>query len=248
MAVSMAIWRAIEKEGNLSIVDIAEYTAGHSLGEYTALTAAGAISLADAARLLRIRGNAMQEAVPAGKGGMAALIGVEFDKAREIADRVTNGEICQPANDNGGGQVVLSGTSAAIDQAIALAPEYGIKRAIKLPVSAPFHSSLMEPAAQVMQEALAEANVQAPAVPLIANVTAAEVTEPEQIKALLVEQVTGTVRWRESMLYLKQQSVESVVEVGAGKVLAGLAKRIDRSLKAVSIQTPEDMESFLKDH
>jgi [acyl-carrier-protein] S-malonyltransferase len=245
MAVSIAVLRVLEKEGGFSLKDRAQYVAGHSLGEYTALTAAGSLTLSDAAKLLRIRGNAMQDAVPQGKGGMAALIGVEFDVAQEIAAKVTNGGVCQAANDNGGGQVVLSGTSEAIDQAVLLAPQYGVKRALKLPVSAPFHSSLMEPAAKVMEEALAKTNILSPVVPLIANVTADEVIDPTTIRDLLVKQVTGTVRWRESVGTLKTKGVSKVVELGAGKVLANLVKRIDKEIEAVSIQTPEEIEAFL---
>lgn len=246
MATSLAILRVIEKQGKVTLPQCCAYVAGHSLGEYSALAAAGAISIAETARLLRIRGNAMQQAVPAGKGGMAALLGAEFDVAEKIAAQASQGDdVCQAANDNGGGQVVLSGTMAAIDRAIALAPEFGIKRAIKLPVSAPFHSSLMVPAAKAMEDALATADVKAPTVPLIANVTADVVADPDQIRSLLVQQVTGTVRWRESMLALKAKGVSRIVEIGAGKVLAGLAKRIDKDFDALSIQTPADIESFM---
>lgn len=247
MATSIAVLRILEKEGKFHLKDRCSYVAGHSLGEYSALTAANALTLTDAAKLLRIRGNAMQEAVPAGQGAMAALLGVEFDKANDIAKQASgSGDICQSANDNGGGQVVLSGSTAAIDRAIALAPEFGIKRAIKLPVSAPFHCTLMEPAARAMEEALANATMKSPDVPLIANVTADEVTEPEEIKKLLVQQVTGTVRWRESVLALKAKGVDNIIEIGAGKVLAGLVKRIDKELVATSIQTPADIDAFLK--
>lgn len=246
MATSVAILRAIEKQGGKDISELCSYVAGHSLGEYSALCAANAISVADTARLLRIRGNAMAEAVPAGKGGMAALIGVDFEKADEIAKSVAGSGLCQAANDNGGGQVVVSGEMAAIDKVVEVASEFGVKRAVKLPVSAPFHSELMAPAAKIMQEALAEVGVKSPSVPLIANVTADVVTDPDEIRKLLVQQVTGMVRWRESVITLKEQGVEQIVEVGAGKVLAGLTRRIDKELSSTSIQTPEDIEGFLK--
>jgi [acyl-carrier-protein] S-malonyltransferase len=220
--------------------------AGHSLGEYSALCAAGAISLRDTAKLLRIRGNAMQQAVPKGKGGMAALIGVDFDKAKDIAAAASGGElVCEAANDNGGGQVVISGSMEAIDKAVAIASEYGARKAVKLPVSAPFHCSMMVPAADVMKEALAAVDVAAPSVPLVANVTAKVSIDAEEIRANLVAQVTGTVRWRETIEFLHQDGVEQFVECGAGKVLAGLVKRIERSLTALSLQTPEDIEAFL---
>jgi [acyl-carrier-protein] S-malonyltransferase len=246
MAVSIAILRVIEQQGQTKLADLCDYVAGHSLGEYTALTAAGSLSLVDAAKLLRIRGNAMQDAVPKGEGGMAALIGIEFDAAKELASSIKGVGVCQAANDNGGGQVVLSGTAAAIDKVIAVAKERGIRRAIKLPVSAPFHSDLMKPAADKMAEALSEINFVMPSVPLIANVIADEVTDPEAIKKLLVEQVTGTVRWRETILGLKDREIESTVEIGSGKVLSGLTGRIEKSIIAVNIQTPEDIEKFLK--
>lgn len=247
MATSLAVLRVLEKEGKFHLKDRCAYVAGHSLGEYSALTAANAFTLSDAARLLRIRGNAMQKAVPAGKGSMAALLGVEFGAASAIAAKVSeNGDICQAANDNGGGQVVLSGTATAIDRAIALASESGVKRAIKLPVSAPFHCKLMEPAAKIMEDALSEVVMHIPDVPLIANVTADEVTSPDEIKKLLVLQVTGTVRWRESMLALKAKGIHHIVEIGAGKVLGGLAKRIDSEMLVTSIQTPAEIEAFLK--
>lgn len=246
MAVSIAILRVIEQQGNTELVNLCDYVAGHSLGEYTALAAAGSLSLTDTAKLLRIRGNAMQAAVPKGEGGMAALIGIEFEAAKELAASIEGAGVCQAANDNGGGQVVLSGTAAAIDKVIAVAKEQGIRRAIKLPVSAPFHSDLMKPAADKMLEALSEINFVMPSVPLIANVSAEEVTDPEAIKALLVEQVTGTVRWRETILGLKDREIETTVEIGAGKVLSGLTGRIEKSIAAVNIQKPEDIEKFLE--
>lgn len=245
MAVSIAVQKVIEKESGKKIVDLCSYVAGHSLGEYSALCAAGAISIADTARLLRIRGNAMAQAVPAGQGGMAALLGVDFEKAAEVAKFASSMGACQVANDNGGGQVVISGVMAAIDKAVVGAAQLGVKRAVKLPVSAPFHSSLMQPAASVMAEALSNIKVLKPAVPLIANVTADEVTDPDEIRKLLVQQVTGMVRWRESVINLKSKGVARIVEIGAGKVLAGLVKRIEADVEAVSIQTPADIEAFL---
>lgn len=245
MAVSIAIHRVIEKESGKNIADLCSFVAGHSLGEYSALCAAGAFSLADTARLLRIRGDAMAKAVPPGKGGMAALIGVDFEKAQEVAKAASDAGSCQAANDNGGGQVVISGEMAAIDKAIEVAGQMGIKRAIKLPVSAPFHSVLMQPAADKMREALADVKVISPKVPLIANVTAEEATDPDEIRELLVKQVTGMVRWRESVTSLKNKGVGKIIEVGAGKVLAGLVKRIEAEVETVSIQTPQDIESFI---
>lgn len=246
MATSLAILKVLEKQGGKPIEKMCQYVAGHSLGEYSALASVRSFSLADTARLLRTRGQAMQRAVPPGKGGMAALLGVEFDVAAKIAEQASVGDdICQAANDNGGGQVVLSGTMAAIERALVLAPDLGVKRAMKLPVSAPFHSSLMQPAADVMEKALAVVTISPPVVPLVANVTADIVTAPDMVRHLLVQQVTGTVRWRESMLKLKEKGVARVVEIGAGKVLSGLAKRIDKDMEAISIQIPADLESFL---
>lgn len=246
MAVSVAVMRVMVQEGGLQLANAARFVAGHSLGEYSALCSAGALSLADTARLLRLRGEAMQTAVPVGVGGMAALLGVELAQAQEIAAEAAKGEVCTAANDNAPGQVVISGHMAALDRAILLAAEKGFKRSIKLPVSAPFHCSLMQPAADVMQEALDKTIINAPIVPLMANVTAAAVQEPQQIRKLLVQQVTGAVRWRESMIALKEQGVEQIVECGSGAVLAGLMKRIDREVAAVSLQTPQDIEAFLK--
>jgi [acyl-carrier-protein] S-malonyltransferase len=246
MAVSIALMRAIEKDSGKKLNEICNFVAGHSLGEYSALCAAGAISLADTARLLRIRGNAMADAVPAGKGGMAALIGVEFDVADKLAKSVADVGPCQAANDNGGGQVVISGAMAAIDKAVAVAADFGVKRAVKLAVSAPFHSAMMQPAAKIMHDALAAVEVHKPVVPVIANVTAESVNAPEEIRKLLVEQVTGMVRWRESVINLRQKGVVEIVEIGAGKVLAGLVKRIEKDVVTSSIQTPEDIEAFLK--
>lgn len=245
MAVSIALQRVVEKQSGKKINELCSYVAGHSLGEYSALCAAGSISLADTAKLLRIRGNAMAEAVPPGEGGMAALIGVDFAKAQEIAEYASTEGACQAANDNGGGQVVVSGVMAAIDKVVASASQFGIKRAVKLPVSAPFHSSLMEPAAVRMREALAGVAVQKPSVPLISNITADEVTDPDVIKDLLVKQVTGMVRWRETIHTLKSKGTEKVIEIGAGKVLGGLVRRIEPEMESLSVQTPGDIEVFL---
>ncbi len=245
MAVSVAVMRVIEKQGKLKLADIASYVAGHSLGEYSALCAAGAIDVSQTALLLRTRGNAMQDAVPKGKGGMVALVGTDYETAQLIAKKASVKGVCQAANDNGGGQVVISGAMEAIDYVIELAAEHGIRRAVKLPVSAPFHSQLMEPAAAVMQEALARATIHAPVIPVIANVTADEVTDAETIRRLLVEQVTGMVRWRESVIALKHKGVTHAVECGSGKVLAGLIKRIEPDMQALSIGTPQEVEAFL---
>jgi [acyl-carrier-protein] S-malonyltransferase len=246
MAVSLAVMRVLEKQGGWSIHEKSSYVAGHSLGEYSALASVRCLTLADTAKLLKIRGRAMQEAVPVGLGAMAALIGADFDQAKAIAHEAAQGDICEAANDNAPGQVVLSGHKSAIDRAITIAAEKGIKRAILLPVSAPFHCQLMRPAAIKMGEALAETPLQIPNIPLIANVTALETTNPNEIRSLLVDQVTGTVRWRESILRLKDLGVDQFIEAGSGKVLAGLVKRIDRDLKAISIQTPDDIDNFFK--
>jgi [acyl-carrier-protein] S-malonyltransferase len=246
MAVSLAVIRVLEDQGNWKIGDKAAFVAGHSLGEYSALAAAGTFSLADTARLLKTRGQAMQKAVPVGQGAMAALLGAEFEQAKEIAAEAAQGEVCEAANDNASGQVVISGSKAAIERAIAIAAEKGLKRAMLLPVSAPFHCSLMQPAADVMAEALAQVAMKAPIVPVIANVIAAPVQDPEEIRKLLVAQVTGTVRWRESVIAMKGLGVDNLVECGSGKVLAGLVKRIDKEISAVSLNTPADIEAFLK--
>lgn len=250
MAVSMAVLRVLEDEGGIRLADKAAFVAGHSLGEYAALAAAGALQLADAARLLKRRGQAMQEAVPVGEGAMAALLGVDLPAATEIAEAAVaageSGEVCAAANDNAPGQVVISGTRAAVERALAIAAERGAKRSVLLPVSAPFHCALMQPAADVMAEALAEVSLTMPAVPLVANVTASAVSDPETIRRLLVEQVTGMVRWRESVLFMKEQGVDTLVELGAGKVLTGLARRIDRELEAVAVGQPADVEAVLR--
>lgn len=245
MAVSIAIMRVIEKETKKGIKELCAYAAGHSLGEYTALTAAKSLRLKDCTYLLRVRGLAMQKAVPVGQGGMAALIGVDLEQAMKITKQVTN-DICEVANDNGGGQVVLSGTKKGVEQAMAIANEQGVKRVIELPVSAPFHSSLMQSAAERMQEAFGTVEVKAPVVPIIANITAGAVTEPEQIKKYLVQQVTGTVRWRETIENLAQDGVTKIIEIGSGKVLSGLTRRINRELETQSIQGPADIEAWIK--
>lgn len=244
MAVSVAVVRMIEANG-CALADHATFIAGHSLGEYSALAASGAISLADTAKLLKIRGQAMQKAVPVGAGAMAALLGLDFDAAVKVAaDAQAAGGVCATANDNAVGQVVLSGDKEAIDRACALAKEAGAKRAMPLSVSAPFHCSMMQPAADAMAEALAGITIKAPSVPLVANVTAAAVADADAIPELLVEQVTSMVRWRESVQWMASQGIEQMVELGTGKILTGMVKRIDKSLGSVAIQTPEDIEAF----
>ncbi len=256
MAVSLAVLRVLEHEGGWRLADRAAVVAGHSLGEYSALAAAGSLGTADTARLLRLRGNAMQKAVPTGEGGMAALLGVELEQAHEICaaaapvpvaegERARN-EVIAVANDNGGGQVVISGAAGAVARAIDIAKARGVKRAMPLPVSAPFHCSLMRPAADAMAEALERATIKAPSVPLIANVTAAKATMPDQIRALLVEQVTATVRWRESVQAMGAIGVDSFVELGAGRVLSGLGKRIAPDAASRSAGSPDEIEALLK--
>ena len=244
MAVSLAAIRVLEAEAGLDLGKHAAFVAGHSLGEYSALAAAGSLSVADTARLLRIRGNAMQSAVPVGQGAMAALLGLEYDAAFEVAREAAQGEVCDAANDNGGAQVVVSGTKAAVERAVALAPAKGAKRAVMLAVSAPFHCALMQPAADAMREALAGVRVHAPAVPVVANVEAGPITDPAAIRDALVRQVTGTVRWRESVAYMAAQGVEAFYEVGSGKVLTGLVKRIAAGASATAIGAPEDVAAF----
>jgi [acyl-carrier-protein] S-malonyltransferase len=241
MAVSLAAIRVLGEKG-LKLEDRAAYVAGHSLGEYSALAAAGALSLADTARLLKTRGRAMQEAVPVGEGAMAALLGADLAQAQELAKAAAEGAVCEAANDNAPGQVVISGAKAAIERAVALAPKFGARRAVLLPVSAPFHCALMQPAAAVMRKALQAVEIKVPAVPLIANVLALPISDPEAIRARLVEQVTGMVRWRETMLYLKANGVDTVYEVGAGRVLTGIARRFD-GIEARSVGTPEELEA-----
>jgi [acyl-carrier-protein] S-malonyltransferase len=246
MAVSIAVLRVLEAEAGLNLAREAKFVAGHSLGEYSALAAAGAFSLSDAARLLRIRGDAMQKAVPPGEGAMAALLGLELADARDVCARAAaeTGLVCQVANDNGGGQVVSSGAKAAVERSIELAKEKGAKRGILLPVSAPFHCALMAPAAQAMAQALAQVEIRAPVVPLVANVLAAPVTDPAEIRARLVEQVTGSVRWAESVAFMAAQGVESFYEVGAGKVLSGLVKRIAPNAVGTPVGAPADVDAF----
>jgi [acyl-carrier-protein] S-malonyltransferase len=241
MAVSLAAIRVLASKG-VKIEDRIAYVAGHSLGEYSALAAAGALSLADAARLLKTRGRAMQEAVPVGEGAMAALLGADLAQAQELANAAAEGQVCQAANDNAPGQVVISGDKEAIDRAIALAPKFGARRAVLLPVSAPFHCALMRPAAEVMRAALREVQIKAPAVPLIANVLASPISNPEAIREKLVEQVTGMVRWRETMLFLKANGATSLYEIGAGRVLTGIARRFD-GIEAKSVGTEEAIEA-----
>jgi len=246
MAVSLAILRVLEKQGKLKIRDIAAYVAGHSLGEYSALTAAESFTLADSATLLRIRGKAMQQAVPKGQGGMVVLLGADLDLARKIAAEAAAGDICQAANDNSPGQVVLSGSTEAIARVAGIATGHGVKRTVALPVSAPFHSELMAPAAKTMQEALANVEIKSPSLPLIANVTAMETSSPAEIRRLLVEQVTGMVRWRESVVYMENKGVDNIVEIGAGSVLSGLTKRSSAKISTVSLERPADIEKFLE--
>jgi [acyl-carrier-protein] S-malonyltransferase len=244
MAVSLAALRALETEAGLDFARDAAFVAGHSLGEYSALAAARSLTVADAARLLRIRGRAMQKAVPVGVGAMAALIGVDLDAAKAIAQEAATGAVCAAANDNGGGQVVLSGDKSAVERAVEIAKGKGVKRAMMLPVSAPFHCALMQPAAEAMAEALAQVTVRPPCVPLVANVLAAPISDPAKIVDALVEQVTGTVRWRESVSFMAEAGVTAFYEVGSGKVLAGLIKRIAETATASSIGTPEDVARF----
>jgi [acyl-carrier-protein] S-malonyltransferase len=244
LAVSMAVMRVLEERG-LRLAESVQFVAGHSLGEYSALCAAGALSIADGARLLRIRGQAMQAAVPVGAGAMAALLGVGKEVAEKLAAAAAEGEVCQLANDNEPAQAVISGAKSAIDRAAQLAKAHGVRRFVPLNVSAPFHCALMQPAAEAMAAALAKTHVGRPAVPLIANVTAAPISDPDEIKARLVQQVTGTVRWRESVAAMAQEGVTDIVEVGSGKVLAGLAKRIVPSLNAVSVGTSQEIDAAL---
>ncbi|MFT3730824.1 MAG: ACP S-malonyltransferase [Hyphomicrobium sp.] len=245
MAVSMAVMRVLEKEKGISLGDKVKFVAGHSLGEYSALAAAGAFSLADAARLLRLRGRAMQKAVPVGVGAMAALLGVGVDVAEKVAAEAAQGDVCQVANDNEPTQVVLSGHKVAIDRVAEIGKKYGVRRAVPLPVSAPFHCSLMQPAADAMAEALANVTVNTPVVPVIANVLAQPISDPDAIKKRLVEQVTGTVRWRECVATMAANGVTDFYEIGAGKVLAGLVKRTASTANAVSLGAPSDIDAAL---
>ena len=248
MAVSIAALRVLEAEGGWRLPDKASYVAGHSLGEYSALAATGALSLSDAARLLKLRGQVMQKAVPVGVGAMAALLGPDLEQVQKIAKQAAEETklVCGVANDNSPGQVVVSGAKEAVERAMAIATEQGVKRSVLLPVSAPFHCALMQPAADAMAEALAEAAIRQPVVPVVANVTAQPVSDPATIAKLLVSQVTATVRWRESILAMKALGVAKMYELGAGKVLAGLVKRIDKEIEASSVGAPADVESALK--
>ncbi len=244
MAVSLAAFRVLQAEAGLDLARDAKFVAGHSLGEYSALAAAGTFSISDAARLLRTRGQAMQKAVPAGAGAMAALIGLDFDAAAAVAAEAAQGQVCQAANDNGGGQVVVSGDKAAVERAVEIAKTKGAKRAMLLQVSAPFHCALVQPAADVMADALSKVQVNRPAVPVVANVTASPLSEPGDIVKSLVAQVTGTVRWRECVATMAAQGVTQFYEVGAGKVLAGLNKRIADGATTTSVGTPDDVAAF----
>jgi [acyl-carrier-protein] S-malonyltransferase len=244
VAVSLAAMRVLESEAGVDLAREAQFVAGHSVGEYAALAAAGSITIADAARLVRTRGRAMALAVPAGAGAMAALMGVDFEAAAAIAGAAAQGQVCQAANDNGGGQVVISGDRAAVERAVAIAKDKGVRRAMMLPVSGPFHSALMQPAADVMREALAAVAIKPPVVPLVANVLAAATSDPRQIVRGLIEQVTGTVRWRESVAFMAGAGVTTFYEVGAGKVLSGLVKRIAEGASGVTIGTPEEVAAF----
>jgi [acyl-carrier-protein] S-malonyltransferase len=244
LAHSLAVMRVLEAEAGIDLKRDAAFVAGHSLGEYSALAAAGAFTLGDAARLVRIRGRAMQKAVPVGVGAMAALLGLAFEQATAVAAEAARGQVCQAANDNGAGQVVVSGDKAAVERAVEIAKQRGAKRAMMLPVSAPFHCALMQPAADVMAQALGEVNVKAPVVPVVANVTATPVSDPAEIVRLLVAQVTGTVRWRNSVASMAGAGVTAFYELGAGKVLSGLVKRIADGAVGAAIGTPEDVAAF----
>jgi [acyl-carrier-protein] S-malonyltransferase len=244
MATSLAAMRVLEVEGGVDLARDAQFVAGHSLGEYSALAAARALSIGDTARLLRVRGRAMQQAVPVGTGAMAALLGLEFEQAVAVAAEAAQGEVCQAANDNGGGQVVVSGHKAAVERAVEIAKGRGARRATMLPVSAPFHCALMQPAAEAMAAALAEVRIKHPMVPVIANVLVRPISDPGEIVRALVAQVTGTVRWRESVTLMAGAGVTTFCEVGAGKVLSGLVKRVVEGAKGVSIGTPDDIAAF----
>jgi len=244
MAVSLATFRVLEAEAGLDLKRDAQFVAGHSLGEYSALAAAGSFTVADTARLLRTRGQAMQKAVPVGVGAMAALIGLEFDAAAAVASEAAQGQVCQAANDNGGGQVVVSGDKAAVERAVEIAKTKGAKRAMILSVSAPFHCALMQPAADVMAEALGRVAVKSPVVPVVANVLAKPVQDPAEIVRALVAQVTGTVRWRESVTFMSGAGVKTFYEVGAGRVLSGLIRRIANGVTTSAIGSPEDVVTF----
>lgn len=246
MAVSVAVVRVLEIDGGKPLASLCSYVAGHSLGEYSALAAAGALKLADTARLLKLRGQSMQKAVPVGVGAMAALLGIELEQALEACAEAAQGEIVAVANDNGGGQIVVSGHKGAVERTIEAAKARGCKRGMLLPVSAPFHCALMQPAADAMQAALEGVALAPPRVPLVSNVLACALSDPAAIKQQLVNQVTGMVRWRESVQYMKSKDVEALVECGAGKVLSGLVKRIDKEMTGLALNAPADIEAFLK--
>lgn len=243
MATSLAVMRALDAEGIRNTT--ASFVAGHSLGEYSALAAANALSVADTARLLRTRGEAMQDAVPVGVGAMAAILGLDLDNVRAVADEAAQGEVCQAANDNDPAQVVVSGHRAAVERAVEIAKSKGAKRALLLPVSAPFHCSLMSPAADVMTEALENVEIKAPEVPVVANVVAEAVSDPAEIRSLLIKQVTGMVRWRESVSYMAGQGVTEIYEIGAGKALSGMVKRIERSVATQAVGAPDDVTAVV---
>ena len=245
MAVSMAVMAVLIEEKGFSLEKSVRYVAGHSLGEYAALAATGALSLGDTARLLQIRGKAMQDAVPVGEGAMTVLLGVGIDVGRKVADQAADGEVCEVANDNEARQVVLSGHKSAIERAMKIAPEHGVRRAMPLPVSAPFHCSLMQPAADVMAEALADVEIAKPAVPLVANVLAAPIDEPQTIRQKLIDQVTGTVRWRETMAFMVADGVDNFFEIGTGKVLTGLVGRVDKNLPALPVGDTTGIEKMM---
>ncbi len=244
VAVSLAVVRVLERDGGIRLAEKARFVAGHSMGEYSALSAAGAISVADAVRLVKRRGRSMQAAVPVGEGAMAALIGLDLETATQVAEAAAQGEVCALANDNAPGQAVLSGDKSAVERAVEIAAEKGARRAVMLPVSAPFHCPLMAPAADVMAEALAEVTMRPPRLALVSNVTAAPVEDPETIRSLLVQQVTAMVRWRESILRMKEEGIETLVELGAGRILSGLIRRIDRDLSATAAGTPDEIEAL----
>ncbi|WP_186395484.1 MULTISPECIES: ACP S-malonyltransferase [unclassified Stappia] len=245
MAVSLAAMRAAEARG-LNLAASVAYVAGHSLGEYSALAAAGTLSIGDAARLLRIRGTAMQQAVPVGEGAMAALLGLDYAEAAAVAAEAAQGEVCQAANDNAPGQVVVSGHTAAVERAIEIAKGRGARRAVLLPVSAPFHCALMQPAAEAMAAAFESVTFNAPAVPLVANVLASPTSDPDEIRRRLVEQVTGTVRWRESIEWMASAGVDTAYEIGTGKVLTGMVKRISKDMTGIAVNTPDDIAALLE--
>lgn len=246
MGVSVAVAQVLKKQGGVDFKTAAQFVAGHSLGEYSALTVAESFSIEQAARLLKLRGQAMQRAVPVGLGSMAAILGPSFEDVQQIASDAAGEEICTAANDNSVGQVVVSGHKDAVARAVEIATERGAKRAVILPVSAPFHCALMGPAADAMQEALADSDIQAPIVPVVANVTASSTDDPNEIRQLLVDQVTGMVRWRESVLWMKEQGISEMVELGSGKVLCGLVRRIDRDISCSNAGKPEEVEAIIK--